>query len=64
MLLLQLVAIRTLPDLAAAKTPLAYASLLFILTAFSLLISSRSVISILFTNMLFFLTFSLILFTL
>jgi basic amino acid/polyamine antiporter, APA family len=51
MVLVQLVAMGTLPDLAAANTPLADASLLFMGAAGALLISAGSVISILGTNM-------------
>ena len=62
--LVQLVAMGTLPDLAAANTPLADASLLFMGTAGALLISAGSVISMLGNNMGQVLTGSRILFAL
>lgn len=62
--LVQVVAMGTLPDLAAANTPLADASLLFMGTAGALLISAGSVISMLGNNMGQVLTGSRILFAL
>lgn len=62
--LVQLVAMGTLPELAAASTPLADASLLFMGTAGALLISAGSVLSMLGNNMGQVLTGSRILFAL
>jgi len=62
--LVQLVATGTLPDLAAANTPLADASLLFMGPAGALLVSAGSVISMLGNNMGQVLTGSRILFAL
>jgi APA family basic amino acid/polyamine antiporter len=62
--LVQVVAMGTLPDLAAADTPLADASLLFMGTAGALLMSTGSVISMVGNNMGQVLTGSRILFAL